>query len=188
VQIYSRLSLVQSIFAYYTDAEKCTRISVGDTSAHLAMEAHCCSSNHKSSETCRLHVSLGLRFVERWGLGWLVSVIRNKCCLRELYFREDPESGDVCPLGLLEGLAMQWRWQRKGVAGSGGGPVRVATVARPVECATSSPVRLPRDSDSPHSLTDSNPQYSPGISIEVESPLRSRGKRSALYAFSPEIR
>jgi hypothetical protein len=50
---------------------------------------------------------------------------------------------------------------------------------------SSSPVHLPRDSDSPHSLTNSNPQYSPRISIEVGSPLRLRGKRSALDAFSP---
>jgi hypothetical protein len=40
-----------------------------------------------------------------------------------------------------------------------------------------SPVHLSRDSSSPHSLTNSNLQYSPGISTEVESPLRSRGKR-----------
>jgi hypothetical protein len=37
----------------------------------------------------------------------------------------------------------------------------------------------------PHSLTNSDPQYSPGISIEVESPLGSRGSCSALNAFSP---
>jgi hypothetical protein len=82
----------------------------------------------------------------------------------------------------LEGLAIAMAKER--VAGSGGGPVRAATVARPVACATSSPVRLPRDSGSPI-LTDSNPQYSPGISIEVEPPLRSRGGCSALDAFSP---
>jgi hypothetical protein len=37
----------------------------------------------------------------------------------------------------------------------------------------------------PYSLTNSNPQHSLGISIEVESPLRSRGKRSVPDAFSP---
>src|SRR6266403_828771 len=76
---------------------------------------------------------------------------------------------------------VSWRdsyWQRKGVAGSGGGPVKL--LARP-----SSPAHLPRGSVSPHSLTNSNPPYSPRIAIEVESPLRSRGKRSALDAFSP---
>jgi len=75
---------------------------------------------------------------------------------------------------------------------------RAATVARPVAPLTvpskgswsararsSSPVHLPRDSDSLHCLANSNPHYSPGISIEVGSPLRSRGKRSALDAFSP---
>jgi hypothetical protein len=80
----------------------------------------------------------------------------------------------------------QWRRSRQ--------TPRAATVARPVAPLTvpskgawsararsSSPVHLPRDSGSPH-----NPQYySPGISIEVGSPLRSRGKRSALDAFSP---
>jgi len=85
----------------------------------------------------------------------------------------------------------QWRRSRQ--------TPRAATVARPVAPLTvpsskgtwsararsSSPVHLPRDSGSPHSLTNSNPQYSPGISIEVESPLRSRGKRSAFDAFSP---
>ena len=101
-------------------------------------------------------------------------------------------------VGLLEGLVMakergsrQWRKSRQ--------TPRAATVARPVAPLTvpskgnwsararsSSPVHLPRDSGSPHSLANSNPQYSPpGISIEVESPLRSRGKRSALDAFSP---
>lgn len=84
----------------------------------------------------------------------------------------------------------QWRKSRQ--------TPRAATVARPVAPLTvpskgnwsararsSSPVHLPRDSGSPHSLANSNPQYSPGISIEVGSPLRSRGKRSALDAFSP---
>jgi hypothetical protein len=100
-------------------------------------------------------------------------------------------------VGLLEGLVMakekgsrQWRRSRQ--------TPRAATVARPVAPLTvpskgtwsararsSSPVHLPRDSYSPHSLTNSNPQYSPGISMEVGSPLRSRGKRSALDAFSP---
>ena len=84
----------------------------------------------------------------------------------------------------------QWRKSRQ--------TPRAATVARPVAPLTvpskgtwsararsSSPVHLPRDSDSPHSLANSNPHYSPGISMEVGSPLRSRGKRSALDAFSP---
>jgi hypothetical protein len=100
-------------------------------------------------------------------------------------------------VGLLEGLVMakekgsrQWRRSRQ--------TPRAATVARPVAPLTvpskgawsararsSSPVHLPRDSGSPHSVANSNPQYSPRMSIEVESPLRSRGKRSALDAFSP---
>ena len=100
-------------------------------------------------------------------------------------------------VGLLEGLVMakergsrQWRRSRQ--------TPRAATVARPMAPLTvpskgswsararsSSPVHLPRDSGSPHSLSNSNPQYSPRISIEVGSPLRSRGKRSALDAFSP---
>jgi len=50
---------------------------------------------------------------------------------------------------------------------------------------SSSPVHLQRGSDSPHSLANSNPQYSPEIAIEVDSPLRSRVKRSAFDAFSP---
>ena len=83
----------------------------------------------------------------------------------------------------------QWRKSRQ--------TPRATTVVRPVAPLTvpskgrtwsararsSSPVHLPRGSVSPHSLTS---QYSPGIAIEVEqSPLRSRGKRSALDAFSP---
>jgi len=86
----------------------------------------------------------------------------------------------------------QWRRSRQ--------TPRAATVVRPVAPLTvpskgrtwsararsSSPVHLPRGSDySPHSLSNSNPQYSPRIAIEVESPLRSRGKRSAFDAFSP---
>jgi len=101
-------------------------------------------------------------------------------------------------VGLLEGLVMakergsrQWRRSRQ--------TPRAATVVRPVAPLTlpskgrtwsararsTSPVHLPRDSGSPHSLTSSNPQYSPRIAIEVESPLRSRGKRSAFDAFAP---
>jgi hypothetical protein len=74
-----------------------------------------------------------------------------------------------------------------------------ATVARPMAPLTvpskgrnwsararsSSPVHLPRGSNSPHSFTNTNLQYSPRIAIEVEFPLRPRGKRSALDAFSP---
>jgi len=103
-------------------------------------------------------------------------------------------------VGLLEGLVMakergsrQWRRSRQ--------TPRAATVVRPVAPLTvpskgrtwsararsTSPVHLPRGSDSPHSLANSNPQYSPDIPIEVECecPLRSRGKRSAFDAFSP---
>lgn len=102
-------------------------------------------------------------------------------------------------VGLLEGLVMakergsrQWRKSRQ--------TPRAATVARPVAPLTvpskgrtwsararsSSPLHVSRGSDSPHSVTNSNPQYSPEIPIEVdESPLRSRGKRSAFDAFSP---
>lgn len=101
-------------------------------------------------------------------------------------------------VGLLEGLVLakergsrQWRRSRQ--------TPRATTVARPVAPLTvpskgrtwsararsSSPAHLPRGSVSPHSLTNSNPPYSPRIAIEVESPLRSRGKRSALDAFSP---
>jgi hypothetical protein len=86
----------------------------------------------------------------------------------------------------------QWRRSRQ--------TPRAVTVTRPVAPLTvpskgsrtlsvrarsSSPVHLQRGSDSPHSLANSNPQYSPEIAIEVESPLRSRGKRSAFDAFSP---
>lgn len=101
-------------------------------------------------------------------------------------------------VGLLEGLVMakergsrQWRRSRQAP--------RATTVARPVAPLTvpskgrtwsararsSSPVHLQRGSDSPHSLANSNPHYSPEIAIEVDSPLRSRGKRSAFDAFSP---
>ncbi|KAH9964592.1 cyclin-domain-containing protein [Russula dissimulans] len=101
-------------------------------------------------------------------------------------------------VGLLEGLVMakergsrQWRRSRQ--------TPRAATVTRPVAPLTvpskgrtwsararsSSPVHLSRSSGSPHYLMNSNPQYSPEITIEVESPLRSRGKRSAFDAFSP---
>ena len=58
-------------------------------------------------------------------------------------------------------------------------------VPGPLRARSSSPVHLPSDSGSPHSLTNSNPQYSLGISIEVESPLRSRGNRPVLDAISP---
>ena len=85
----------------------------------------------------------------------------------------------------------QWRRSRQAP--------RATTVVRPVAPLTvpskgrtwsararsSSPVHLQRGSDSPHSLANSNPQYSPEIAIEEESPLRSRGKRSAFDAFSP---
>lgn len=85
----------------------------------------------------------------------------------------------------------QWRKSRQ--------TPRAATVARPVAPLTvpskgrtwsararsSSPVHLSRSSGSPHSMMNSNPQYSPEITIKVESPLRSRGKRSAFDAFSP---
>jgi hypothetical protein len=85
----------------------------------------------------------------------------------------------------------QWRKSRQ--------TPRAVTVVRPVAPLTvpskgrtwsararsSSPVHLQRGSDSPHSLANSNPQYSPEIAIEVDSPLRSRGKRSAFDAFSP---
>ena len=101
-------------------------------------------------------------------------------------------------VGLLEGLvtakergSRQWRRSRQ--------TPRAATVARPMAPLTvpskgrnwsararsSSPVHLARGSNSPHSFTNSNPQYSPRIAIEVDSPLRARGKRSALDAFSP---
>ena len=49
---------------------------------------------------------------------------------------------------------------------------------------SSSPVHLLHDSDSPHSLINSNPQCSPGISIEVAYLLHSRGKCSAIDAFA----
>ena len=102
-------------------------------------------------------------------------------------------------VGLLEGLVMakergsrQWRRSRQ--------TPRAATVTRPVAPLTvpskgkawsararsSSPVHLHRGgSDSPHSLTNPHSQYSPEMLIDADSPLRSRGKRSALDAFSP---
>ncbi len=101
-------------------------------------------------------------------------------------------------VGLLEGLVLakergsrQWRRSRQ--------TPRASIVVRPVAPLTvpskgrtwsararsSSPVHLQRGSDSPHSLANSNPQYSPEMAIEVESPLRSRVKRSAFDAFSP---
>ncbi|KAI9509873.1 cyclin-domain-containing protein [Russula earlei] len=101
-------------------------------------------------------------------------------------------------VGLLEGLVMakergsrQWRRSRQ--------TPRAVTVARPVAPLTthskgrtwtararsSSPVHLPRGTGSPRSLMNGNSQYSPEMRIEVESPLHSRGKRSALDAFSP---
>ncbi|KAH9994445.1 hypothetical protein BJV77DRAFT_1059980 [Russula vinacea] len=81
-------------------------------------------------------------------------------------------------VGLLEGLvtakergSRQWRRSRQ--------TPRAATVARPMAPLTvPSKGRnwsAPRGSNSPHSFTNSNPQYSPRIAIE----------RSALDAFSP---
>jgi hypothetical protein len=102
-------------------------------------------------------------------------------------------------VGLLEGLVMakergsrQWRRSRQTTP-------RAATVVRPVAPLTvpskgkvwsararsSSPVHLVRGSDSPHYFTNPHPKYSPEMVIDAESPLRSRGKRSALDAFSP---
>ncbi|KAI0307452.1 cyclin-domain-containing protein [Multifurca ochricompacta] len=102
-------------------------------------------------------------------------------------------------VGLLEGLVMakergsrQWRRSHQ--------TPRASTVVRPVAPLTvpskggrtwsararsSSPVHLLRGVDSPHSLTSTQPQYSPEMFVDVESPLRSRGKRSAIDAFSP---
>jgi hypothetical protein len=100
-------------------------------------------------------------------------------------------------VGLLEGLVMakergsrQWRRSHQ--------TPRAATVVRPVAPLTvpskgkawsararsSSPVHLLRGSGSPQSLTNPH-QYSPEMVIDAESPLRSRGKRSAIDAFSP---
>src|SRR5260370_24813038 len=42
--------------------------------------------------------------------------IRNKCCLRGLYLKEDPESGDVCPLGRPLGGPRNGDGKGKGVA------------------------------------------------------------------------
>ena len=101
-------------------------------------------------------------------------------------------------VGLLEGLVMakergsrQWRKARQ--------TPRVSTSARPLApltvpskgriwCArarSSSPTRLPRAAHSPHSFVNSLPQYSPEMLVDLESPLRSRCKRSAVDAFSP---
>jgi len=86
----------------------------------------------------------------------------------------------------------QWRRSRQ--------TPRAATVTRPVAPLTvpskgnawsararsSSPVHLHRGgSDSPYSLRNPHSQYSPEMLIDAESPLRSRGKRSAVDAFSP---
>ncbi|KAI9460128.1 cyclin-domain-containing protein [Lactarius psammicola] len=101
-------------------------------------------------------------------------------------------------VGLLEGLVMakergsrQWRKTRQ--------TPRSSTVARPLAPLTvpskgriwsararsSSPTHLPRVPDSPHSLVHALPQYSPEMLVDHESPLRSRCKRSAVVAFSP---
>ena len=83
----------------------------------------------------------------------------------------------------------QWRKTRQ--------TPRASTVARPLAPLTvpskgrnwsararsSSPTHLARVPDSPHSLV--KPQYSPEMLVDLESPLRSRCKRSAVDAFSP---
>jgi hypothetical protein len=101
-------------------------------------------------------------------------------------------------VGLLEGLVMakergsrQWRKTRQ--------TPRASTSARPLAPLTvpskgrfwsararsSSPTHLPRAPDSPHSPVNSLPHYSPEMLVDLESPLRSRCKRSAVDAFSP---
>lgn len=50
---------------------------------------------------------------------------------------------------------------------------------------SSSPTHLPRVPDSPHSFVHTFPQYSPKMLVDLDSPLRSRCKRSAVDAFSP---
>jgi hypothetical protein len=85
----------------------------------------------------------------------------------------------------------QWRKTRQ--------TPRASTVARPLAPLTvpskgrfwsararsSSPTHLPRVPHSPHSLVKTMPQYSPEMLVDPESPLRSRCKRSAIDAFSP---
>ena len=85
----------------------------------------------------------------------------------------------------------QWRKARQ--------TPRVSTSARPLAPLTvpskgriwfararsSSPTHLPRAPHSPHSFVNSLPQYSPEMLVDLESPLRSRCKRSAVDAFSP---
>ncbi|KAI0271676.1 cyclin-domain-containing protein [Gloeopeniophorella convolvens] len=101
-------------------------------------------------------------------------------------------------VGLLEGLVMakergarQWKKSRQ--------TPRAATVSRPVAPLTvpskgrnwsararsSSPVHFPRGAVSPHSCTNTQPQYSPEMFMDADSPSRSRAKRSAVDAFSP---
>ena len=85
----------------------------------------------------------------------------------------------------------QWRKTRQ--------TPRACTVTRPLAPLTvpskgriwsararsSSPTHLPRMPDSPHSLVNTLPHYSPEMLVDLESPLRSRCKRSAVDAFSP---
>ncbi len=85
----------------------------------------------------------------------------------------------------------QWRKTRQ--------TPRSSTVARPLAPLTvpskgriwsararsSSPTHLPRVPVSPHSIVNTLPQYSPEMLVDHESPLRSRCKRSAFDAFSP---
>ena len=101
-------------------------------------------------------------------------------------------------VGLLEGLVMakergsrQWRKTRQ--------TPHASTITRPLAPLTvpskgriwstrarsSSPTHLPRVPDSPHSFVHTFPQYSPKMLVDLDSPLRSRCKRSAVDAFSP---
>ncbi len=101
-------------------------------------------------------------------------------------------------VGLLEGLVMakergsrQWRKTRE--------TPRALTVTRllapltvpskgrtwSARARSSSPTHFPRAQDSPHSAVNALPRYSPEMLVDLQSSLRSRCKRSAFDAFSP---